>query len=84
MNRKLAHAYRLETPSLTSLKLVLKEAKIVSPPDVLQLQQDVDGELALKLIDNMKKQHTKPSLFANWMVEPIRHEYREMVAADVR
>ena len=84
MNQKVVPAYRLKNPSLTSLKLILKEARIVAPPDVLKLQQDIDGELATKLIAGMKKQYTKPSPFANWMVEPVHHEYREMVAADGR
>lgn len=83
MNQKFTLAYRSQSPSLLPLKIALKEAKLVSPPDTSKPQTDVDEQLALKLIDNMKRQYRRPSPFANWMGQPFPNEYREMVAADV-
>ena len=84
MNQKFVFAYRSNSPSLLPLKTVLKEAKMYSPPDASRPQKDVDEQLALKLIETMKKPYRRPSLFASWMGQPFPHEYREMVAADVR
>jgi hypothetical protein len=84
MNQKNIFAYQIQTPSLLPLRTVLKEAKLFSPPDTFKTQTDVDEELASKLIEEMKKQHRRPSPFANWMGQPFPHEYKEMVAADVR
>lgn len=84
MNQKFRLAYRSQSPSLLPLNMALQEAKLVSPPDTLKPQTDVDEQLALKLIDNMKKQYRSPSPFAHWMGQPFPHEYKEMVAADVR
>jgi hypothetical protein len=84
MNQKFAFAYRSQSPSLLPLKIVLKEAKKYSPPDTSSPQTDSDEQLALKLIENMKKPYRRHSPFASWMGQPFPHEYREMVAADVR
>jgi hypothetical protein len=64
------------------LNIALREAKLFSPPNTFQA--DVDEQLALKLIEKMKKSYRRPSPFANWMGQPFPHEYKEMVAADVR
>ena len=84
MNQKFVFAHRSNSPSLLPLNIVLKEAKLYSPPDTLKPQTDADEHLALKLIETMKKPYRRPSLFAGWMGQPFPHEYREMVAADVR
>jgi glutamate/tyrosine decarboxylase-like PLP-dependent enzyme len=84
MNQKFMFTHRSNSPSLLPLKIVLKEAKKCSPPDTSKPQTDMDEQLALQLIENMKKPYRRPSLFAHWMGQPFPHEYREMVAADVR
>jgi len=84
MNQKFVFAYRSNSPSLLPLKIVLKEAKMYSPPDTSRPQMDVDEQLALKLIENVKKPYRRPSPFASWMGQPFPQEYKEMVAADVR
>jgi len=84
MNQKNIFAYQIQTPSLSPLRTALQEAKMFSPPDTSKTQTDVDEELASKLIEKMKRQHRRPSPFANWMGQPFPHEYKEMVAADVR
>ncbi len=83
MNQKTTHTNRSQGPSLLPLKTALKEAKIFSPPDTSRPQTNVDEQLASNLIEGMKKQHRRPSPFANWMGQPFPHEYEEMVAADV-
>jgi hypothetical protein len=84
MNRKFVFAHRSNSPSLLPLNLVLKEAKMYSPPDTSKPQTYMDEQLALKLIENMRKSYRRPSPFASWMGQPFPHEYKEMVAADVR
>jgi hypothetical protein len=84
MNQKSMYISRSQSPSLLPLKTALKEAKVFSPPDTFRPQANVDEQLALKLIENMKKGYRRPSPFANWMGQPFPHEYEEMVAADVR
>ena len=84
MNQKIMLAYRSQGPSLLPLETALKEAKLYSPADIFKPQTDVDEELAFELIERMKKQYRRPSPFANWMGQPFPHEYKEMVAADVR
>jgi hypothetical protein len=66
------------------LKLTLKQAKLYSPPDISKSQSSTDEQLATKLVENMKKTYRRPSPFATWMGQPFPHEYKEMVAADVR
>lgn len=53
------HAYHFETSCLLPLKLALIEAEKESPPRPLKLQRDVNEELALKLIKNMKKKYER-------------------------
>jgi len=84
MNQKPMLAYRPQTSSLLPLKIALQEAKIFSASEPFQPQTDVDEKLASDVIENVKKQHRRPSPFANWMGQPFPHEYKEMVAADVR
>ena len=84
MNQKTMLAHRSETLSLLPLNIALKEAKMYSPPDTFKPQTDVDEQLASRLIENVKKQYRRPSPFASWMGQPFPHEYKEMVAADVR
>jgi hypothetical protein len=83
MNQKFTLAVHSENLALLPLKIILKEAKLCSPPDHSQYQTDVDEQLVLTLIQNMKKQYRRPSPFSNWMGQPFPHEYKEMVAADV-
>jgi len=85
MNQKTMLAYRSENLSLLPLNIALKEAKMYSPPNTFKPKIDVDEQLASKLIENVKKQYRRrPSPFATWMGQPFPHEYKEMVAADVR
>ena len=77
-------ASRSQTLSLLPLKLVLKEARRYSSPDTFQHPADVDEQRVLKLIEKMRKPYRRPSPFSNWMGQPFPHEYKEMVAADVR
>ncbi len=77
-------AYRSQNLSLLPLSIALREAKLYSHPDTFQHQNDADEQLALKLIEKMKKPYRRPSPFSNWMGQPFPHEYKEMVAADVR
>ncbi len=51
--------YHFETSSLLPLKLVLIEAEKESHPRAPQEQKDVNEELALKLITNMRKRYRK-------------------------
>jgi hypothetical protein len=51
--------YHFETSSLLPLKLVLIEAEKESHLRASQEQKDVNEELALKLIANMKKKYRK-------------------------
>jgi hypothetical protein len=74
-------AYRSQDLALLPLKVVLREAKL--SPNTSQPQNN-DEQLALKLIEKMKKPYRRPSPFSNWMGQPFPHEYKEMVAADVR
>jgi hypothetical protein len=80
MNR--TFTYRSPSSALLPLESVLREAKVFSPPDVRQPQTNVDEQLASTLIENVRKQYRRPSLFAGWMGQPFPDEYREMVAAD--
>lgn len=84
MNRKFALANRSHSLSLLPLKMTLREAKLYSPPNTFKPQSSADEALAIALIEKVKKQHRRPSPFATWMGQPFPHEYREMVAADVR
>lgn len=71
-------------PSLFTLEVTLKEAKVFSPPDVYVSQVSLDEQLATSLIEKVKKQHKWISPFVSWMGQPFPDEYRKMVAADVR
>ena len=82
MNKQ-TRTYHFETLSLSPLKLVLHEAKRVSPPDTCKPQTNTDEQMASTLIENVKKQYRRPSPFSNWMGQPFPNEYKEMVAADV-
>ena len=84
MKEKSVFAFQMQSPTLRPLQIALKEAKVFSPPDTLKAQTGVDEELASSLIEKVKKQHRRPSPFANWWGQPFPHEYKEMVAADVR
>jgi hypothetical protein len=84
MNQKYALAARSGSPSLLPLKLTLKEAKLYSPPDTVKQRTNVEEQLASRLVENIKKKYRRPSPFAIWMGQPFPHEYKEMVAADVR
>jgi len=84
MKEKKVFAFQVQTPTLRPLQTALKEAKVFSPPDISKIRTDVDEELASSFIEKVKKQHRRPSPFANWWGQPFPHEYKEMVAADVR
>ena len=84
MNQKPIFVNQSQHLSLLPLTMTLKVAKLYSPPDTRIPQTSVDEQLASKLIENMKKQFRRPSPFATWMGQPFPHEYKEMVAADVR
>ena len=83
MHQKMIFAHPSQSLSLLPLKLTLKQAKLYSPPDTSKPQSS-DEKLVLMLIENMKKSYRRPSPFATWMGQPFPHEYKEMVAADVR
>ena len=84
MNRKFTLADHSQALSLLPLKLTLREAKLYSPPDTFKPKPTADEGRASQLIENMKKHYRRPSPFAGWMGQPFPHEYKEMVAADVR
>jgi hypothetical protein len=84
MNQNFVLANQSQSRSLLPSKLALKQAKLYAPLETLKLQVSVEEQLASKLIANMKKSYRRPSPFAMWMGQPFPHEYKEMVAADVR
>jgi hypothetical protein len=84
MNQEFTFGHRLQRSSLLPLKTTLMESRVFSPPDTCKPQSDVDELLASMLIENVKKQHRRPSPFAGWTGQPFPDEYKEMVAADVR
>jgi len=84
MNQKFTLANRIQNSSRLPLKLILKEAKISAPPDTFKSKTNADEQLASTLTEKIKKQYRRPSPFATWMGQPFPHEYKEMVAADVR
>jgi hypothetical protein len=57
MNRQKMHTYRSETPSLVLLKTTLTSARKGLPPRVAK--KDLNEELALKLIEELKTQYKK-------------------------
>lgn len=72
MNARKKHrnrVYRLDALSFLPLKRRLIEARQDAPPRNLNLQKDVDEELASKLTARMKAEYNKPLLFADWKVE---------------
>ncbi len=71
MNENFVLAKPSQSLSLLPLKLVLKQGSL-------------EDQLVSKLIENLKKPYRRPSPFATWMGQPFPHEYKEMVAADVR
>ena len=71
MNQNFVLANPSRSLSLLPLKLALK-------------QVSAEDQLVSKLIENIKKPYRRPSPFATWMGQPFPHEYKEMVAADVR
>ena len=83
MNQNFVLASRSHTLTLLPLRLVLKEAKAYASPDT-RSRANVDEQLVLKLVENLKKQYRRPSPFSTGMGQPFPHEYKEMVAADVR
>jgi len=56
MTKQKTHIYRFET--LLPLKMVLTKAGRDLPPRVVK--KDVNEELALKLIEKMKKEYKRP------------------------
>jgi hypothetical protein len=84
MNQKFTLANRSQSISLLPLKLTLEESRMYSPPDTFKSKTNAEEQLASKLMENIKKQYRRPSPFATWMGQPFPHEYKEMVAADVR
>ena len=84
MNQNFVLANQSQSRSLLPLKLTLKQAKRYAPPETLKAQVSLEEQLASKLIENIKKPYRRPSPFARWMGQPFPHEYKEMVAADVR
>lgn len=83
MNQNFVLANRSQTLTLLPLKLVLKEAKSYAAPDT-RSRANADEQLVLKLIENLKRQYRQPSPFSSGIGQPFPHEYKEMVAADVR
>jgi hypothetical protein len=84
MNQNFVLTNQSQSRSLLPLKLALKQAKRYAPPDTLKSPVSLEEQLASKLIENIKKPYRRPSPFAMWMGQPFPHEYKEMVAADVR
>ncbi len=60
MKQKQTRTYRSEALSLSPLKLVLINARKGLPPRISH--RDTNEELAMSLIEKMKKQFTKPGL----------------------
>lgn len=57
MRKQKVHAYRYEASSLSSLKMVLSNARRSLPPRIAN--KDASDELALRLIQNMKAEYKK-------------------------
>ena len=57
MNKQKIHTYRFEALSLLTLRLVLTDARRDVPPQVSR--NDMNEELAAKLIRRMKRQYKK-------------------------
>ena len=83
MNQNFVLANRSQNLTLLPLRLALKEAKKYAPPDI-RSRASGEEQLVLNLIENMKRQYRRPSPFSTGMGQPFPHEYKEMVAADVR
>ena len=84
MNQNFVLANQSQSLSLLPLKLAWKQAKLYSSAETLKSQVTAEEQLVSKLIERIKKNHRRPSPFATWMGQPFPHEYKEMVAADVR
>ena len=84
MKEKNVFAFQVQSPTLRPLQYSFEGSEDVFASRTFKTQTDVDEELATSFIENVKKQHRRPSLFANWWGQPFPHEYKEMVAADVR
>lgn len=59
MNKQKIHAYHSDTLSLLTLRIVLTEARKDVPPSVSR--NDMNEELAAKLIRKMRKQYQRLS-----------------------
>lgn len=82
-NKHRNRVYRLDALSFLPLKRRLIEARQDAPPRNLNLEKDVNEELASKLIARMKAEYNKPLLFAGWKVESHHaFEIRKMVESD--
>ena len=63
---------------LSPLKVVLTDARKDLPPRVLKYQKDVNEDLALKLIEKMKKEYRKHLPYVNRKVESSEHGFSEL------
>lgn len=63
MNKQRVRTYRSETLSLLTLRIVLTDARKDVPPQVSR--NDLNEELAAKLIRKMRKQYRKYLRFLN-------------------
>lgn len=81
MKKQAVLSYRFETSSLSSLKLVLTEARRALPPRLAK--KDASDELALQFIQRMKTEYKKQTSTARKAVEPEQASSRGMVKANV-
>jgi hypothetical protein len=66
MNKRLNRTVRRNPFPMWTLKMVLTEARMDTPPRDLNPHRDVGEELASKLIERMKTRYDKPLPFSAW------------------
>ncbi len=81
MKKQVMPSYRSETSSLSSLKMILTEARRALPPRIAK--KDASDALALRLIQRMKTEYKKQTPAARNTVEPEQASSRGMVKANV-
>jgi hypothetical protein len=66
-------------PSLLPLQMALIVAERESPATPPRIQADVNEQLAMQLIENLKAEYKKPLLFLDWNDIPSQHGLYESV-----
>ena len=66
-------------PSLLPLQMALSVAERESPATPPRIQADVNEQLAMQLIENLKAEYKKPLPFLEWNDIPSQHGLYESV-----